>query len=126
MVVGIQAATVGVAVGGTGVAVGGMGVLVGVSVGNGRTVHSYVSAVGSIFPAGSIARTRKVWSPTVSPVYVTGDVQLEERPSNAQEKVEPGALEEKVKVARVLVESVGPKSIVVSGGVVSAITTVQL
>ena len=88
--------------------------------------HSWTAAVGSTLPAASIARTRKVWSPTARPVYSTGETHGAEAPSSAQLKVESGSLDEKVKVALVSFESAGPESIVVSGGVVSADTTVQL
>jgi hypothetical protein len=50
---------------------------------------------------------------------VCGEVQGAETPSSAQLKVEPGSLDEKVKVALVAAPSDGPESIVVSGGVVS-------
>ena len=39
-------------------------------------VHVYVAGVESTFPAGSTARTRNVWLPSVSAVYVFGVKQL--------------------------------------------------
>jgi hypothetical protein len=32
------------------------------------TVHVWLAGVGSMFPAGSVARTWKVWLPVVKPV----------------------------------------------------------
>ena len=32
------------------------------------TVHVWLAGVGSVFPAGSVARTWKVWLPAVKPV----------------------------------------------------------
>jgi hypothetical protein len=77
-----------------------------------------VAGVGSRLPALSLARTKKSCSPSVRPVYVIPDSQVEKEAwsSKAHSKVASGWSEVKANVASVLsVGSVGPESIVVSG-----------
>jgi hypothetical protein len=59
--------------------------------------------VGSVLLAGSVARTWKVWSPFARPVYALGDAQaLKAAPSRLHVKVEPVSLDEKAKLAVLL------------------------
>jgi hypothetical protein len=81
-----------------------------------------VAGVGSTFPAGSVARARKVLAPSASGTVVCGDAQLTKLPpSIAHWNVDPASVEWKPKVG---VESVvvpdGPESMTVPGGVLSA------
>jgi hypothetical protein len=86
-------------------------------------VHVYVSGEASVFPAASVARTSKVWSPSASPARLSGLVQaLQEPPSSRHSNVEPPSLEEKEKLAPVaFVGSPGWAVIVVSGAAVSIV-----
>jgi hypothetical protein len=40
------------------------------------TVQPWAAGVGSVFPLESVARTSKVWMPTLSPVSSAGEVQV--------------------------------------------------
>jgi hypothetical protein len=87
------------------------------------TVHVRLAALGSVLPAASIARTRNVWLPPVSPVYWRGEVQVLKAVVESSEhwNVEPGSVELNAKEATVaFVRAAGPLSIAVSGGVTSA------
>ena len=84
------------------------------------TLNERLAGVASIFRAESIARTAKVWLPSFS----AGGVWLFPGPeqdakaavSIRHSKVEPGSLEENVKVGVLsAVGPVGPESIVVWG-----------
>src|ERR687896_571145 len=82
----------------------------------------YSAGVASMLPSAPIERTTKKCSPIARPAYVTPEVQGWKPSSLSSEhwNVEPGSLEEKVRVALVLaVSALGPESIVVSGAVVS-------
>jgi hypothetical protein len=87
-----------------------------------ETVHWWVAGVGSVLPAGSVARTWKSCRPGASPVYGRGEVHaVKGAPSRAHSNVDPVSLAEKMNVAVVmLVGWSGRESMVVSGGVVSA------
>jgi hypothetical protein len=91
------------------------------------TVKARVAGVGSVFPAGSVARTENVYGPSRSATGVNGDAQAAYvLPSSEQANVDPASLavNENVGVASV-VPPVGPAVIVVLGGVVSPDCTVQ-
>ena len=87
------------------------------------TVQVWVAGEGSVFPAGSVARTRRVWVPSVSPVYWRGEVQkVNADPSREHSNVAPVSSAVKVKVAVVsVVGSSGPVATVVWGAVVSTV-----
>jgi hypothetical protein len=90
-------------------------------------VNARVAGVGSVFPAGSVARTENVYGPSRSAAGVNGDAQaVYVLPSSEQANVEPVSLavNENVGVES-LVAPVGPAVIVVSGGVTSPDCTVQ-
>ena len=85
--------------------------------------------MGSVLPAGSVARTWKVWVPWVSPVYWRGEVHaVKAAPSRAHSNVDPASSAAKVKRGRGAGGRVGRagSSIVVCGGVVSAAWIVQV
>ena len=87
------------------------------------TVQVRLAGVGSVLPAGSVARTVNVWEPSANPVYVLGEVQaVSDPPSSVQPNVEPVwlALKANVAVSEVAVP-VGPASMVVSGAVLSTV-----
>ena len=66
-----------------------------------ETVQVWVAGVGSVLPAGSVARTRKVWEPWVSPVYWRGEVHaVKAAPSRAHSNVDPVSSAVKVKRRR--------------------------
>ena len=100
------------------VAVGGADVIV-VSGGTLSMTQGWLAGVGSVFPAGSVARTSSAWAPTESPEYVAGLVQdVKVPPSRLHWNVDPASLEVKVKAAPVLLLGLGgPEVTVVSGGV---------
>src|SRR5215210_4206616 len=85
------------------------------------TTHVCEAGVGSVLPAASVARTRNVWLPSASAEYAFGLAHgANPAPSSSQAKLEPGSLEANEKLAAVaFVSAGGPKSMVVSGGVVS-------
>ena len=85
------------------------------------TEKSRVAGDASTLPAESMARTRKVWSPSLNAAVVCGEVQLAKAPpSTAHSKVEPVSLEWNVKVGVLSpVAPDGPVSIVVSGALTS-------
>src|SRR5215203_5639177 len=87
-------------------------------------VHLRLAGLWSVLPALSVALTLKVCSPLASLLYDVGEVQYSQAlPSRLHSKLEPLSEEEKLKLGDeepVVLPSTGPKSIVVSGGVVSA------
>ena len=87
------------------------------------TVKLRDAGVGSTLPAGSVARTSKVWAPSASDVVVSGVVhEPQAPPSTRQSKLEPGWLAEKANVGVVsFVGPEGPLSIVVCGAAVSTV-----
>ncbi len=81
-------------------------------------VQVSLAGVASVLPAGSVARTSKVWLPAPSAgETVKGLVQVvQEPPSMRHSKVEPGSLELKVKVGVVSLDGcAGPVSRLVIG-----------
>jgi hypothetical protein len=101
-------------------------VVSGATVSGSTIVQEYPAGVGSTLPSGSLATTRSSWSPRGRSVYSAGEVQAAEAPlSSEHSKVEPSTLDERLKLALVLVVGLaGPDRIVVSGYVGS--TTVQV
>jgi hypothetical protein len=89
--------------------------------GGAEIVQRCSAGVGSVFPARSVARTRKTWSPAAGPSYVRGETHSSKaEPSSEQVKVECRSLDENLNVAVVsVVGLLGPELIVVCGGVVS-------
>ena len=87
------------------------------------TVKSREAGVGSVLPAVSVARTSKVWAPSVSAAVVCGEVQAANASLSMRHlKVEPVSVESKEKVGVLsLVVPVGPPVIVVFGGAVSTV-----
>jgi hypothetical protein len=85
------------------------------------TAHVCVAGVGSVFPAGSVARTANVCGPSESPVRLLGEPHEAQAPlSSRHSKVDPLSVEMNEKVAEVaLVGSVGADVIAVSGTEVS-------
>src|SRR6185437_2661092 len=81
-----------------------------------------VAGLGSVLPAGSVARTSKTWAPEARSLAGVWLLPAPEQGPNGAEskrhwKLEPGSEEEKPKVGVAsLVEPEGPESIVVSGG----------
>ena len=95
-----------------------------VTVGGPRSIdHVWLAGLVSVFPAGSVARTAKVWLPSPSAAVVCGLVQaLQLPPSMRHSKLEPGSeeLNENVGVAS-LSSPGGAESIVVFGAVRSTV-----
>jgi hypothetical protein len=91
------------------------------------TVKLRDAGLASTFPAASLARTSKVWLPSVKPEYDLGDEQAAQLlASRRHSNVEPDSLELNPKLAEVeLTVPEGPEEMVVSGGVVS-VTTLSL
>ena len=87
------------------------------------TVNARDAGVGSTFPAGSVARTSKVWAPSVSDPVVSGvEHEPQAPPSTRHSKVEPAWSAEKPNVGVAsLVGPEGPLSIAVSGAAVSTV-----
>src|SRR5947208_4304862 len=87
------------------------------------TVQVRLAGVASVLPAGSVARTSKVWLPAPSGAVVCGLVQGDQLPpSTRHSKVEPGSLELKLKLGVVSFDELfGPESSVVLGGVRSIV-----
>src|SRR5918999_1714831 len=81
------------------------------------TVQARAAGDWSTLPAGSIARTRTSWLPTVNPVYWCGEAQpLHAPPSREHWNDEPASLDENVNDGlRSVVDPLGPVSRVVSG-----------
>ena len=84
-------------------------------------VQVKLAGVGSVLPAGSVARTWKVWLPLTKPLYVVGLVQeVKALPSWLQANVLPGSVAVNANVALVLVlVSGGAEVMFVSGAMVS-------
>src|SRR5215218_4235803 len=80
-----------------------------------------------MLPAGSMARTWKVWEPSARPLRALGEVQAAKASlSSLHWKVVFGSLDEKEKLAEALLSvppAAGPESMKVSGAVRSAVTT---
>jgi len=87
------------------------------------TVHVWDAGVASVLPAGSVARTSKVWLPAPSALVVWGLVQaFQLPPSTRHSNVEPASLELNWKLGVVLFDGLaGPLSIVVFGAVRSIV-----
>src|SRR5215212_10096704 len=87
------------------------------------TVQLRDAGVGSTFPTASIARTENVCGPSPTSVYRFGDVHRAKGAlSRRHSKVDSDSVEEKLNWASGLLSvPTGPLSIVVSGGVVSAL-----
>jgi hypothetical protein len=87
------------------------------------TVQVCCAGEPSTFPAGSVARTLKVWLPPASPVYVWGDAHAAKaEPSRLHWNVEPASVDVKVKDAVVwFVGLVGALVTDVSGAVTSIV-----
>jgi hypothetical protein len=94
-----------------------------VSGGEMSTVQVKLAGVGSVLPAGSVARTWKLWLPSASPEYGFGLEQLENPPpSSWHSKLLPLSVEEKEKLAAVeFVGLAGFAVIEVSGAPVSIV-----
>jgi hypothetical protein len=88
------------------------------------TVHVTWAGDASTFPAWSTARTRNVWLPSASALYVVGEVQAANAPaSRLHWKVEPASVDVNANVALVwLVGLAGLDVIVVFGATVSTLT----
>src|SRR5437868_15517361 len=88
------------------------------------TTHVLIAGVASTFPALSIARTRTLWLPSVSPLNASGEVQLAKAAASTLHSKVPASVEEKVMLAVVaLVIDGGAEVRVVSG---AAVSTVQV
>src|SRR5947207_1256593 len=87
------------------------------------TVHVRLAGVASVLPAGSVARTSKVWLPSPSAPVVSGLVQeLQLPPSTRHSNVEPGSLPLKLNDGVVSFDgSAGVESMVVFGAVRSIV-----
>jgi hypothetical protein len=89
-----------------------------------RTFQLRLAGVGSSLPAASVAFTSKVWVPFARLLYVllvTAPLASQFPPSNLVWKFE-GSVEEKVNLASLLLTvPEGPETMVVFGGVVSAL-----
>ena len=88
------------------------------------TVKVRLAGVGSVLPAGSVARTSKVCGPSASADVVNGVVQAANAAASTRHSnVEPASVEVKVKVGRVVVgraARAGPPVMEVSGGWLSS------
>src|SRR5438270_5423559 len=85
--------------------------------------HVHVAGLGSVLPAGSVARMSTVCWLSVRPLNVFGLVQaLQAPPSIRHSNVEPASVAPKLKVAAALLGSAGLPVMTVSGGVVSTKT----
>ena len=82
-----------------------------------------LAGVVSVLPAGSVARTSKLWLPSESAPVVCGLVQdAQLPPSTRHSKLEPGSLALNVKVGVVSLDGLaGPESSVVVGAVTSIV-----
>ena len=86
------------------------------------TVNVRMAGVWSVLPAASVARTLKVWAPSVRPVRVCSEVQAAQLPwSSWHWNVAPASLEKRNAAVVVVIVPVGPASIVVWGAVVSTV-----
>ena len=87
------------------------------------TVKLREAGVGSTFPAGSVARTSKVWAPSASDAVVSGvEHEPQAPPSTRHSNVEPAWSAENANVGVAsLVGPDGPLSIVVCGAAVSTV-----
>ena len=85
------------------------------------TVNVWLAGVASVFPAGSRARTWKLWTPAASGGATNGEVHgAKGAPSRLHSKLEPGSLAENVNVGcEFVVVPGGPEASVVCGGTVS-------
>ena len=86
------------------------------------TLKERWAGVGSVLAAASVARTSKLWGPSVRVAVVSGEEQEAKLAESRRHwKPAPGSGEEKPKVGvGSPVAPEGPESIVVSGGVVSS------
>src|SRR4051794_16820158 len=76
------------------------------------TVQVVVAGVASVLPAASVARTRKVCAPGVSPERTSGDEQAVQAPaSRRHSKLAPVSLESKRKSADVVPVAAGGVSV---------------
>ena len=85
----------------------------------------YAARLPSTLPAGSMARTRKVWLPAVNPVKFCGLVHAAKAaPSSLHSKVLPASFEVNVKLALVLFVAAGGLVVIVVVGFVASIVHV--
>src|SRR3954453_1322751 len=87
------------------------------------TVQLCVAGVASALPAASTARTRKLWLPSPTLGEGPGGARgLKAAPSRLHSKLESVSVAENVnRASGFFTVPVGPETIVVSGGVVSAL-----
>src|SRR5947208_894681 len=87
------------------------------------TVQVWLECVASVLPAGSVARTSKVWLPAPSAEVAWGLVQADQLPPSIRHsKVEPGSLELKLKLGVGSFDGLpGPEFSDVVGAVVSTV-----
>src|SRR6266496_3923271 len=90
------------------------------------TVKSREAGVGSVLPAASVARTRKVWAPSARALAgVCVSPGPEQAPNGSESKrhskLAPGSEEKPNDGEALVVSPEGPESIVVSGGAVSTV-----
>ena len=107
-----------------------VGVSVGVSVGVGiatSTVQVWIAGVGSLLPAVSVAVTWNVCEPLTRLLKVWGEPQSSISSPSMKQMYETASPDENVKVAESLFTMPeGPESMVVSGAVLSTVTTLAL
>ncbi|MFL5982826.1 MAG: hypothetical protein ACJ74R_14065, partial [Gaiellaceae bacterium] len=86
-------------------------------------VQVWLAGVASVLPAGSVARTSKLWLPAASAAVVWGLVHgFQPPPSIWQSKLEPGSPALKAKLGVVSLDGLaGPESSVVCGAVRSIV-----
>ena len=101
-------------------------VVSGAVVSSGSTVHVCAAGVPSVFPAASVARTRKVWVP--SPTVSARGAEHGSKPaaSSAHSNLDPVSLELKVNVALVLDVPAGGAVVIVVSGAVRSMVKVML
>src|SRR2546426_8186346 len=91
------------------------------------TVQVYVAGVGSVLPAGSVARTWKVWLPELSAMYVFGLVhEAKGEPSRVHSNVLPASVEVNVNSPTWLLDSAGGFVVIVVSGAVVSMVQVKL
>jgi hypothetical protein len=101
-------------------------VVSGAVVSSGSTVHVCAAGVPSVFPAASVARTRRVCVP--SPTVSAKGAEQGSKPvaSSAHSNPDAVSLELKVKVALVLIVPAGGAVVIVVSGAVRSIVKVML
>src|SRR5438128_7044753 len=90
-------------------------------------VHVKLAGVASTLPAGSVARTWKVWLPSASALWLCGLVQAANAaPSSLHSKVLPALVAVKLKLALVLLVRTGGLAVIVVSGAVVSMVQVKL